>query len=603
VSEVLQGQRLVRDAARAGNRMIAGSRVLVCLDSEGDTRAVEIANTVVKTCARLGARVTRAVCSSEQGTGTGPVVDTSVSAESQAVYDFLFDLRALPLSVAEIWAPAAVLPPLVVTQTRETAGALVHQLNRDPHVCEVASQRAGVAEFADETGRRVTVLTEPGKSTVDISAIARMEWALRGMPVLRKIIDEHAQELRGLRLTVSLLLEPKTAALALALAQAGAQVTVFSPDNETDRTIAAELAERSVRVCAPTAEREVCDSARDREHARLALRDAEYLIDDGAHLTRLAHTDCRDALNTLRGATEETTSGVRPLHEMEDEGALMLPVIAVNHARTKTLFDNRVGTGESCVLAIADALDESLVGSNWVVFGYGPVGYGCARAAQAFGAEVVIVEQDPIRALSALVDGFSVSDGPEAVQNADVVVSATGVWHTVTCEHLSIAGSGTVFAVAGGIDDEIALDDAELAGWTKSAPSNLNPNVDVWQSPANSERAHDTAAKTAADHIRVLADGLGVNYTAGEGNSIEVMDLSFATQVAALAELIGRVGSGATPGVYRVQEDTEREIAFAALSVRGNAAPRESTASRRVGGAAQHWRVHRFKEDPEKQGL
>ncbi|MEB4613420.1 adenosylhomocysteinase, partial [Leucobacter sp. M11] len=321
----------------------------------------------------------------------------------------------------------------------------------------------------------------------------------------------------------------------------------------------------------------------------------ELLIDDGSHLIRLAHTERPGAFARLRGAAEETTSGVRPLVELAADGGLRVPVIGVNNARTKTLFDNLVGTGQSCVLAIADLLDPEgerpratpvpaagVAGQRWLVIGYGPVGAGTARHARALGARVTVHDTDPVRALSAQHDGFPSTALLPGIAGSDVVVSATGVWHTVGLDALAAARPGTVFAVAGGIDDELALDDAARAAWISDR---VRPGVRRWRAPGE-----------AAD-VLVLADGGGVNYTAGEGNPVEIMDLSFGTQLAALRQL---VDTAPEPGLVPLRAEAEAEVARIAL--RGSpgeppASPeRPDTAPAvRPGGAAQHWSVHRYR--------
>ncbi|QZY53357.1 adenosylhomocysteinase [Leucobacter tenebrionis] len=449
-------------------------------------------------------------------------------------------------------------------------------------------------------------------------AAARIAWARRGMRATARLAEQLADsaarepEARGSRsgaepgtesvlgsarrpprIAVSLVLEPKTAALTLALADAGCEVALFSAVSETDPEVAAALAaDGRVAVFAPTGAVSRDAAARlDAEHAAAILDWApEYLIDDGSHLIRLAHTERPSALEHLRAAAEETTSGVRPLHEMAAEGSLRVPVIAVNDARTKTDFDNLVGTGQSCVLAIADLLDgadsaggdrrhdgyRGVAGTRWAVIGYGPVGVGTARFAAALGARVTVVERDPVRALSALHDGFEARRAEEALPAADVVVSATGVWHTLDADGFALLRPGTAVAVAGGIDDELALDDLLADGW---CPREVGDGLAEWVPPGGDRGPV------------VLAEGGGVNYTAAEGNPIEVMDLSFATQLAALMRLMG---GDLAPGVHTLSAEDEDRVARAALEARGGSADPAPLRSR-PGGAAQPWAVHRYR--------
>ncbi|MBL3698360.1 adenosylhomocysteinase [Leucobacter luti] len=417
-------------------------------------------------------------------------------------------------------------------------------------------------------------------------AAARIDWAARGMPATAQLAAglREATGASAPRIAVSLVLEPKTAAFTLALAAAGCEVAVFSAVSETDPEVAAALAATGrVTVCAPLAPVTGDWAVIDARNAAAVLDWApELLIDDGSHLVRLAHSEKPEALATLRAAAEETTSGVRPLHEMAAAGELRIPVIAVNDARTKTGFDNLIGTGQSCVFAIADLCDAAnphyrgVAGSRWAVLGYGPVGQGVARFAAALGARITVVEQDPVRALAALHDGFDAAAAVTALPAADVVVSATGVWHTLDAAGVALLRPDTVVAVAGGIDDELALDELVAAGWTARERA---PRVAEWRAPG------------ATAGPLVLAEGGGVNYSAGEGNPIEVMDLSFATQLAALTRLLT---AELSPGVHTLSVADEHAVARAALAARGGSA--DATPQRsRPGGAAQPWTVHRYR--------
>lgn len=417
------------------------------------------------------------------------------------------------------------------------------------------------------------------------------------------------------RVLVSLVLEPKTAAFVLALRELCRDVAVFAAASETEPAIAAELVRRGVTVFAP---REALPRAQhdafDRRNAIAALDwRPSLLIDDGAHLIRLAHSGRHAVLESgcLVGASEETTSGVRPLAEMAAEGALRIPVVAANDARTKTGFDNLVGTGQSCVFAISELLDmpefaaaggvPGLAARRCTVIGYGPVGQGVARFAAALGADVRVVERDAVRALSAMHDGYIAVPLDATLADSELVISATGVWHTLDrfmLAELARRSPGVVLAVAGGIDDELALDELRAAGWSAQQ---IAANIHRWVPPdgavpgdAQPAGATQSAppADTASPHLYVLAGGGGVNYTALEGNPIEVMDLSFATQMLALERL---ASDSLTPGLHPFAEEDEDRIARAALAARG-AGAEHATGAPRIGGAAQHWRVHRYRD-------
>lgn len=466
-------------------------------------------------------------------------------------------------------------------------------------VLDDSADAAGDGEAG--TGDGAAAAADPRAGAKD-----RIARAAARMPATRALVAELAENgaLRDHRVLLSLVLEPKTAALALALKGIGVETAVFAAASESDPAVAAALAADGVTVFAPTspivyvaAPEEgliaIGDGADlDERHAHDALDWAPtLLVDDGSHLIRLAHTGRAEILasegGSLRGASEETTSGVRPLDEMASRGELRIPVIAANDARTKTGFDNLIGTGQSCVFAIADLIDRPAVasrgvrpglhGSRWAVVGYGPVGQGVARFASALGAEVVVVERDAVLALAAVHDGHDALPLAEALGRAEVVVSATGVRHTLDTEAIAALAPGAVLAVAGGVDEELALDGLRELGWTRRAVAS---HVDEWRAPGDEDPG-----------VLVLASGGGVNYTAAEGNPVEVMDLSFATQLAALERLaVGELDAG----LHHVPPAEEQRVARHALEARDDGAdPRPPQP--RAEGRAQPWRVHRYR--------
>lgn len=352
-------------------------------------------------------------------------------------------------------------------------------------------------------------------------AAGRLDFAAAHMPVTRAIADEleASGDVRGLSIGVSLTLEPKTANLALELARAGATVAVYAHPDETDTAVAEALRERGIAVDA-----DASLAPHEERAAALAFlrRGFDVFVDDGSHLTRLAH---EEGLNgAWIGATEETTSGLTPLRLMDAAGILTTPVVAVNDAATKTGFDNRYGTGQSCVLAIADLLDSADEGGAGVtvrdqpalVIGYGPVGVGVAAHLRALGAQVRVAEADPVRALLAAHDGFETGAAAVLAPGA-LVISATGVAGTVPAAMIRDARA---VAVAGGVPGEIVWD-GEL------------------------ESVADHVDRLAGTDTLILDRGGCINVTAAEGNPIEIMDLSFATQLAAIRELVEtRPGTG-----------------------------------------------------------
>ena len=393
----------------------------------------------------------------------------------------------------------------------------------------------------------------------------RIAWAEAHMPLAASFARQLKLEgrVRGVRIAVSMVLEPKTAVLALLLRDAGAEVSVFSHRYETDDAVAAELRSRGMAVFA-----DPCGDDDTDERLALELLDGEpdLLLDDGAHVIRLAH-DLRPSLvDRMIGGAEETTSGVRALRRLQAaDGAtgLRMPVVAVNDAVTKTRFDNRYGTGQSCVFAVADVLEaaarttaagdarfpQSFDGAVVTVIGFGPVGQGVAQFASALGAEVRIVDTDPRVELEARFAGHRTGAIDAMTADADIVISATGVARTITLEVLRAARDHAVFAVAGGVDDEIEM--ARLRATSRSAPVS----------------AHLERFSVDDGHIvHVIDDGECVNITAGEGNPIEIMDLSFAAQLQAVSTLLA--DRGGAQGLVALPEKADREIARRALENR-----------------------------------
>ena len=362
-------------------------------------------------------------------------------------------------------------------------------------------------------------------------AAGRIAFARAHMPVAAAMAER--LDLTGLRIGVAMVLEPKTAVLSLLLRERGATVAVYAHPDETDVAVADELRAQGFAV---TADPDL--SGADERAAAVGFLRAGFdvLLDDGAHLIRLAHEDDPALVDGWIGACEETTSGLTPLRRMQDAGILRTAVMAVNDARTKTMFDNRYGTGQSCVFAIADLLEErgiALTDQPALVLGYGPVGQGVAAHLRALGAEVWVAETDPVRALEARHDGFATGPAAERASGA-LVVSATGVPATVTPE---IAAVARVIAVAGGVPGEVVPLARPSAGSGPTAPL-------------------------------LLGGGGAVNITAAEGNPIEIMDLSFSVQLAALGELLTRRPG---PGVHAVEPDVDDLVARTALAVRGAA--------------------------------
>lgn len=393
----------------------------------------------------------------------------------------------------------------------------------------------------------------------DPAAAARIRWARRSMPVSRAVAAELRDGglLRGTRVGVSMVLEPKTAVLVLLLRDAGAEVVVYAHADETDDAVAQALRDAGVPVHASSTA-----TTAEQKTLALAMLDTRphVLLDDGSHLVRLAHQERPDLLPTMLGAAEETTSGLRPLRTMAARGTLGIPVVAVNDARSKTFFDNRYGTGQSTVAATLDLVDglassahRVRPGGSAVVAGSGPVGEGVAQVLRAFGFRVTVAEVDPVRALQARFAGSAVAPLVDAVRDADLVMSATGVPDTIDHAVLRAAAAGAVVSVAGGVDNEVAVEDALAAGATRVPEA---PGVERLTWPDG-------------HHVLLLAGGAGVNTSAAEGNPVEIMDLSFAVQLGAVRMLLEH-GDELDRAVVPVDPAVDEATARAALAAWGS---------------------------------
>ena len=412
----------------------------------------------------------------------------------------------------------------------------------------------------------------------DLTAADAWARAERGMPVSAELARRIAAEglLRGVHIALSLIVEPKTAVLVERLAAAGATVGVYCHAHECDQAIANQIRARGYAIEADAA----WTPAQEREGS-LRLMDRirpDVVIDDGANFSRLMVMERPTLAARLVGVAEETTSGVRAFTAMQQEGELPFPVVAVNDSRLKTGFDNRHGTGETCAATTMSLVGPSFFsaagGARVTVVGFGPVGEGFARRVRALGARVTVAEADPVRALEASFAGFAVAPLDNALPATDMAVSATGVRHTLPADALRLLPDGATVAVIGGIANEVALDQVLSQGGTLRPGEKTGVSwLDVPQGPT----------------LRLLASGDGVNYAAGPGNPIEIMDLSFAVQLAAVEHLLRHAGS-LPAEVLRLGPEVDRRIASIALEARGirtESAPSTPT-------FVPDWRVTRY---------
>jgi len=383
---------------------------------------------------------------------------------------------------------------------------------------------------------------------------ARIAWAQERMPVLRSIRERFARErpFDGLRVGVCLHVTTETASLVRTLIAGGAQVALCAanPLDTQDDVAAALVARDGAAVHAIHGE----DMATYYRHIEAVLDTRPQLtMDDGADLVSTLHASRPDALKDVIGGTEETTSGVVRLRALEAAGQLGFPVVAVNDARTKRLFDNRYGTGQSALDGILRATNMLFAGRVVVVFGYGWCGQGIALRSKGAGAQVVVCEVDPVRALEAKLEGYEVLPGVAAAAKGDVLITATGNRDVVRREHFEAMRDGAMLCNAGHFDVE-----CDLAALRELAVERRQVRPHVEQHVLADGR-----------RINLLAEGRVVNLAAAEGNPAAVMDMSFANQALAAEHLVKTAGT-LDVRVHGVPPELDEEVArltLAALDV------------------------------------
>jgi adenosylhomocysteinase len=391
--------------------------------------------------------------------------------------------------------------------------------------------------------------SQPSHDIADHSLAAegvrRIEWAEREMPVLRLIRERFERErpLAGMRIGACLHVTTETANLMRTLKAGGADVALCAsnPLSTKDDVAAALVVEYGISTFARRGE------DRDTYYAHLnAVADTrpQLTMDDGCDLVSLLHRQRREALADVLAGTEETTTGVIRLRAMAADGALEFPVVAVNAAKTKHLFDNRYGTGQSTVDGILRATNILLAGRRVVVAGYGWVGRGIASRFRGMGSLVAVVEVDPIPAIEALMDGYLVMGAGEAASWGDLFITATGNLNVFRREHFSLMKDGAILANSGHFDAEI-----ELGALRELCDDRIR------------EVRRDVQEYDLGDRrIYVLGEGRLVNLAAAEGHPASVMDMSFANQALA-AEYVARKHGELDNQVYVVPEEIDREVA------------------------------------------
>jgi adenosylhomocysteinase len=381
----------------------------------------------------------------------------------------------------------------------------------------------------------------------------RIEWAEMEMPVLRAIRERFAREkpLQGLRISACLHVTTETANLMHTLQVGGADIVLCAsnPLSTQDDVAASLVSNFEIPVYAIKGE----DTNTYYDHIKAGLDHKPHItMDDGADLVGTIHKSRRELLEDIIAGTEETTTGVIRLRAMANDGALAFPVLAVNDSNTKHMFDNRYGTGQSTLDGIIRATNILLAGRTVVVAGYGWCSRGIADRASGLGANVIVTEVEPLRALEAVMDGYRVMPMEEAVPLGDIFISATGDIHVIDGHHFARMKNGAIVANSGHFNVEINI--PALEKMSAGKPRLVRPFVEEY--------------KVNGKAIYLLGEGRLINLAAAEGHPASVMDMSFANQALG-AEYMVKHGKGMQPNVYTIPEDIDREIARLKLEAMG----------------------------------
>jgi adenosylhomocysteinase len=382
----------------------------------------------------------------------------------------------------------------------------------------------------------------------------RIEWAERDMPVLRLIRERFGAEkpLAGLRLVACAHITTETANLARALQAGGAECVLIAsnPLSTQDDVAASLVADWGIPVFAIKGE----STDTYMRHVRAALdTNPHIIIDDGSDVVATMLKERKDLLPNIVGTTEETTTGIVRLEAMQAAGVLTFPAMAVNNAQTKHFFDNRYGTGQSTLDGVIRATNILLAGRTLVVVGYGWCGKGVAMRARGLGANVIVTEINPIKAVEAVMDGFRVMPMSEAASRGDVFVTVTGNRHVIDSEHFAAMKDGAIVCNSGHFDLELNL--TALREMSNGDPETVRPFVEAYN-------------RKAGGKVIVLGEGRLINLAAAEGHPASVMDMSFANQALSAEYLVKNKGQLA-PGVHTLPEEVDTEIASLKLRALG----------------------------------
>ena len=381
----------------------------------------------------------------------------------------------------------------------------------------------------------------------------RIEWAAIDMPVLDLIRKRFKKEkpLKGKKVGACLHVTTETANLMLALKEGGAEVVLCAsnPLSTQDDVAASLVKDYKIPVFAIKGE----DSKTYYKHINAVLDIKPHItMDDGADLVSTIHQKRKDLAKNIIAGTEETTTGVIRLRSLENQKLLMFPIIAVNDALTKHMFDNRYGTGQSTIDGIIRSTNKLLAGSNFVVCGYGWCGRGVAMRARGMGAKVIITEIDPLKALEATMDGYEVMTLKQAAKIGDIFVTLTGDVSVITGEHFKSMKNGAIVANSGHFNVELNLDILKKLSGKKRT---LRPLVDEY-------------TLKSGKRVIVLGEGRLINLAAAEGHPASVMDMSFANQSLS-CEYISKYGARLSKKVYGVPENIDKNIARLKLKALG----------------------------------
>jgi adenosylhomocysteinase len=400
-------------------------------------------------------------------------------------------------------------------------------------------------------------MTSTGKYDIKDPSLApsgrqRIEWASYEMPVVKLIRARLSKEkpFTGIRISACLHITTETANLALALKEGGANVVLCASNPlSTQDDVAAALVDYGIPTNAIKGE----DEETYYKHIDIALDNRPQLtVDDGADLVATLHNKRNDLIANVMGGTEETTTGVIRLRSLGKEGGLKYPIIAVNDAQTKYLFDNRYGTGQSTIDGITRATNILWAGKKVVVCGYGWCGRGIALRAKGLGSRVIVIEVEPVRALEAVMDGFQVMPLMEAAREGDIFITAAGNKNVIDKAHLQVMKNGAILANSGHFNVEVNIPALESLTRNKRR---IRPFVDEYN-------------LKDGRRLYLLGEGRLINLAAAEGHPASVMDMSFANQALCLEYLVKNRGK-LKPDVYPVPQYIDKEVARLKLSSMG----------------------------------